>query len=93
MNRNEFKTNAKKSIDNLFSKIEELEAKKDKASAETKAKFGEQLSALKASQKDLMEKYKNMSEASEEKWEETKAAFSAASESFKEGFEKIKSLF
>jgi hypothetical protein len=93
MNRNEFKANAKKSIDNLFLKIEELEAKKDKASAETKAKFEEQLSALKAGQQDLMEKYKNMSEASEEKWEETKAAFSEASESFKEGFEKIKSLF
>jgi membrane-associated HD superfamily phosphohydrolase len=93
MNRNEFKANAKKSIDDFFAKIEELEAKKDKVNVETKAKYERHLSALKASQEDLIVKFKNLSEASDEKWEETKEAFSSASESFKEGFGKIKALF
>jgi predicted nucleic acid-binding Zn-ribbon protein len=93
MNREEFKANAKKSIDNIFAKIDELDAKKDKAKAETRGKYEEHLAALKAQREDLMAKYNNLSEASGEKWEETKDAFSAAAESFKTGFDKIKSIF
>jgi len=42
---------------------------------------------------DLETKYAALENASEEKWEEVKNAFSSASVSFKEGFVKIASFF
>jgi hypothetical protein len=93
MDKENFKNNAKKTIDEIFVKIDELEAKKDKALGHAKAEYEEKLSKLKLKKDELQIKYDKLVEASEEDWEEVKKAFSSASESFKDGFSKIASLF
>ena len=93
MDREKFKNQAKKSIDEIFAKIDILEAKKEKAVGEVKAEYEKRIIELKAKKIELLAKYNKLVSASEENWEEVKNAFSSASESFKEGFSKIASLF
>jgi hypothetical protein len=93
MDKEKFKNKAKDSIDEIFAKIDELEVKKDKAIGEAKIEYEEKLAELKSKKIELQAKYDKLVEASEENWEEVKVAFSSASESFKEGFSKIASLF
>jgi chromosome segregation ATPase len=92
MNKKDFKTKAKKSIDDIFAKIDALEAKNDKVKGDAKAEYEENLSNLKAKKKELQAKYDGLDSASDEKWEEVKSTFSSATDSFKEGFSKIASL-
>jgi hypothetical protein len=93
MDKEKFKNKAKDSIDEIFAKIDELEVKKDKAIGEAKIEYEEKLAELKTKKIELQAKYDKLVEATEENWEEVKVAFSSASESFKEGFSKIASLF
>ncbi len=93
MEREDFKNKAKKSLDEIFAKIDELEAKKDKAFNEVKAEYEETISELKKKKDELLTKYNRLSNASEEDWEEIKNAFSSASVSFKDGVSKFISLF
>jgi len=92
MDKEEFKKEAKKSLNEIFARIDELEAKRDKAKADSRAEYEEKVARLKSQKNDLQEKYDNLIKASDEKWEEAKQAFSSASDSFKEGFSKIASL-
>lgn len=93
MDRENFKTKAKESIDDIFAKIDELEVKKDLAIGQAKAEYEEKLVELKLKKDELVAKYDSLFAATEENWEEVKEAFSSASDSFKEGFSKIASLF
>lgn len=93
MDRESFKNKAKQSIDEIFAKIDELEAKKDKALEGAKAEIEERIIELKAKKDELTAKYNKLIDSSDENWEEVKSAFSSAAESFKEGFLKIGSLF
>ncbi|MDA3892372.1 MAG: hypothetical protein PF517_11975 [Salinivirgaceae bacterium] len=93
MNKENFKNKAKKSIDDIFAKIDALEAKNDKVKGDAKAEYEENLSNLKAKKKELQAKYDGLDSASDEKWEEVKSTFSSATDSFKEGFSKIATLF
>ena len=93
MDRNEFRTNAKKKIDEIFLKIEELENKRDKAGDDIKNSYNEILENLKKKGAELQERYDSLQETSDDKWDEAKAAFSESTESFKEGFNRIFSLF
>jgi len=93
MDRETFKNNAKKSIDSIFAKIDELESKKDQAKSETKVEYEQMLQSLRSKKDRLIEQYDALANSSEGKWEEAKEAFSSASDSFKEGFSKISSLF
>jgi len=92
MDKENFKKEAKKSLNDLFAKIDELEAKKDKVKADAKAEYEEKLSRLKLQKNHLQAKYDELINASEEKWDEVKSAFSSATDSFKDGFSKIASL-
>ena len=93
MDRENFKNKAKQSIDEIFAKIDELEAKKDKAFEGAKIEYEVKITELKAKKEELTAKYNKLMDSSDENWEEVKNAFSSASESFKEGFSKIGSLF
>ncbi len=92
MNKEDFKKKAKKSIDDIFAKIDELEAKKDKVKEDAKAEYEEKLNNLKTKRKELQAKYDALNNASDEKWEDVKSTFSSATDSFKDGFSKIASL-
>lgn len=93
MDRNTFKENAKKRIDEIFAGIETLEAKKDKAQAHVQSEYAEQIAALKARKKDLESKYQSALEASEDKWEASKSAFNESMDAFKDGFSKLSAVF
>ncbi len=93
MDREKFKQEAKQSIDKIFAKIDELEAKKERAKAGSVEEYDKVLANLKVKRDALVAQYDKLADISEEKWEEAKSAFSAASESFKEGFTIISSLF
>lgn len=93
MEKTEFKEKAKKSIDDLFLKIEELELKKEKASNSVKSKYNEMIADLKLLKADLQVKYKALEQSSGEDWKEKKEIFNSSMESFKEGFSKIASIF
>ena len=93
MDRENFKNKAKESIDEIFAKIDALEEQKEKAIGNAKAEYEQKLSELSAKKDELQAKYDQLVATSEENWEEVKEAFSAASESFKDGFSKIASIF
>ncbi len=93
MDKNEFKEKAKRSIDDLFDKIEELDSKKEKASEKMKAEYNENIANIKVMRADLLEKYKALEHASAENWEEKKAVFNSSMESLKEGFSKLANIF
>jgi len=93
MNREQFKEEAKQNIDRIFTRIEELEAKKDEAGEHVKEEYEEMLDWLNQKKSDLETKYHELTNASDEKWEEVRSAFSSAADSFKEGFSKIGDLF
>ena len=89
----ESREKAKKSIDALFAKIDELEQKSEKTSEKTKAKYNEAITDLKLMKSELQAKYKALEHSSEKDWEEKKAVFNSSMESFKEGFSKISQIF
>ncbi len=93
MKKQEYQQEAKNFIDDVFAKIDELETKKDKIVGEAKFEYEKKIIMLKSKEKDLQEKYDDLINASDDKWEEVKSAFSSATDSFKEGLSKIKSLF
>jgi phage host-nuclease inhibitor protein Gam len=93
MDRDKFKKEAKRTIDDIVSKIDAMEARKNQAKADTKAEYEKKLATLKAKREELQTKYNAMADAADDQWEEAKEAFSAASGSFKEGLSKLGSLF
>ena len=92
MDKEIFKQNAKKTIDEIYNAIERIQEKATIVEGEARVRFEQNLVELKAMKKDLQAKYDKLGNTSEEKWEEVKNAFSSASESFKEGFKKLTSI-
>ena len=92
MDRETFKQNAKNSIDEIFDAIERIQERANVVQGEAKVRFEQNLVELKAKMNDLQARYNKLDNASDEKWEEVKNAFSSASESFKDGFKKITSI-
>lgn len=93
MERETFKNRAKENIDEIFAKIDELEARKEQAIGDVKAEYDQEMAALKAKKEELIAKYHQLIDASEANWDEVKGTFISAKDSFKEGFSKIASLF
>jgi hypothetical protein len=77
----------------VFAKIKELKAKKESVQDHAKSQYEKSIKDLETRKSGLETKYAELKKASEDKWEETKDAFSSASDSFKEGVVKISSLF
>lgn len=93
MNKEEFKAKAAKSIDEVAAKIDELKAKKESVEHHVKSDYEQAIKTLGNKKVEIQAKYDDLKDASEDKWEEAKEAFSSASDSFKEGLSKISSLF
>ena len=75
MNREEYKKEAKSTIDEVFNQINELEAKKENAKEEVKASYNEKLAELKAKRDEMQTKYEDLLTSSEDKWEEVRDIF------------------
>jgi hypothetical protein len=89
MNKEELKANAKQQIDEVFTKLDEMEAKSGQVSAEMKQTYNEQLDKLRTKKKELDMKYAELQQASEDKVEELGQAFSESKNYFKEGYRKL----
>ena len=92
MDKETFKQNAKNTIDEIYDAIERIQEKATIVEGEAKVRFEQNIVELKDKMNELQAKYNKLDNASDEKWEEVKNAFSSASESFKEGFKKITSI-
>lgn len=93
MNREEFHAYADKKIDEMYDKIEELEKKRDEATAAAKEKYGEQIEAAKKKRDELKSDLDKLKSASEDSWDELRAAFNESAESFKTHLANIKARF
>ena len=93
MEKEEFKQKAKQSIDDIFIRIEKLEAKMDKAKADTKEKYKAEIDELKRVGADLQAKYDKLETAVGDKWEEIKSAFIESAPSFRQGFSTLGRIF
>ena len=87
------KEKVKKEIDEMDDQIGVWEARIENIKVKAKAEYKEKLADMKAIRNEMKAKYDELADAVEDKWEEAKDVFSAASESFKRGFNKLKSLF
>lgn len=87
------KEKIKKLIDEMDDQVNVLETKVENLKGTMKADYKDKLSALKVKRDEFRASYEKLADATEEKWEETREVFVSASESFKEGFNKLKSLF
>ncbi|MGC9355127.1 MAG: hypothetical protein ACP5D9_14875, partial [Mariniphaga sp.] len=72
MSREEFKEKAKKGIDELFARIEELEAKSGDLKEKSKAKYREIMAEIKEIEAELEARYKKLEESGDSKWTEAK---------------------
>jgi len=86
------KEKVKNQIDEMDDQIGVWEARMESIKAEVRAQYREKLAALKVKRNEMKIKYDELADSTEDKWEEAKVVFSSASESFKEGFSKLKSL-
>lgn len=93
MEKQEFREKAKKRIDDIFDKIEEIKAKKDHAKAEAKEGYNKEIELLEAKKEELQHNYNALIDAAEDKWDEVKDAFSNSADSFKDAFSKLLSPF
>jgi len=93
MEREEFKAKAKQTIDDVFTRIDKLEAKMNKAKADSKVKYKTEIDELKLKGAELQDKYNKLEDVVEEKWEEVKTAFQESVPSFKQGFSRLGSIF
>ena len=93
MDRENFKNKAKQAIDDMFAKIDELEAKRGKIHGEAKAEYDNMIKQMKKRKDQLVAKYNKLkSIKKDEEWDEVKKSFSSASRSFREGISKIGDL-
>jgi hypothetical protein len=93
MEREEFKEKAKQSIDDLFVKIEKLEAKMKLAKAEARVKYKDEIDELRQKKAEMQNVLDKVENAVEDKWEEVKAAFNESAPSFREGFARLAKIF
>lgn len=93
MNRAEIREQAKKQLDDLFKKIDEVEAQQERVKGDARARFEKELGELKARRKELEGKYRELETASEEKLDQIDKALQDSAKSFKEGLNRLKGIF
>src|SRR6056297_3002335 len=93
MEKEKFKQDAKKTVDDIFNKIEELEQKRNHVSDKMKAKYDEQIAALKVKYADMEKDYQELERASGQAWNDAKRKFSESADYFKAGLTTIAQIF
>lgn len=93
MERNEFREKAKSLVDDVFNRIESIEQKSVALKAEAKDVYEKELEELKVRRDEMLKRYEELNDSAESQWGEVKDAFSESADYFKEGFNRIFSLF
>lgn len=84
-----YKENAKKMIDDLFVRIDELEKNKDKVQHMAAEKRDQLLEELKTRKSELQAKYETLKNAPEDKWDQAKDSFKVSVDYFKDGLSRL----
>lgn len=91
MEKDKFKDRIKKSIDDLFAYIDEMDSKKGELKDKTKAKYNEIMAEIKQLETALEARSRRVQDTEDPNWEEVKKAFKKSAESFREAFENLAS--
>lgn len=91
MEKDKFKERIKRSIDDLFASIDELDSKKGELKDRTKAKYTEIMAEIKQLEAVLEAKHRRAQKTDDPNWEEAKKAFKKSAEAFREAFENLAS--
>jgi uncharacterized protein (UPF0335 family) len=75
MTKEEFKKQAKSSIDTLVNKIDQLETKGANISHQMKSELEQKQNELRDQQKEMISKYRQLEETTNESWNDAKDAF------------------
>jgi len=90
MKKNEFTEKAKKGIDEVSTKIDEIKAKLDKASDDIKVNYKDELEHLAERRTAIEKRYHALADVAEDEWEDAKETFQMHMESLRS---KIKNIF
>ena len=93
MNKEDLKREMNNTIDDLASKINEMEAKKDHVKQEAQSKYHSTLQMLREKKLDLKTKYDDIENTSGDKWQEIKNSLDSAKDYFKKGVNEMASAF
>ncbi len=93
MERNEYRENVKKAIDEIFDQIEVLKTKADNASEEVKQEYHQKIKELELLRDQMENKLQEIANAADDKWDDVKKTVNSSFESFREGFQKLGDLF
>lgn len=93
MDKDELKSKAGEMIDEADAKIDTLKTKKDEAKKRVESQYNEAIEKLKAKRSEIEAQIDRMDDAADDEWEDIKKTFSDASDSFREGFQKLSHLF
>lgn len=89
MEKDKFRDRIKKSIDELFASIDELDSRKEELKDKTKAKYHEVMAEIKQLEAVLEARHQRVQHADDRNWEEAKKAFKQSAASFREAFENL----
>jgi uncharacterized coiled-coil DUF342 family protein len=89
--RDEYVKKMKHQLDELNASLDALEAKRDAASAEVRAKYDERMGELRAHAKKASLKMEELKEAGEDKWEALMDEGEKLQKAFKSSFNYFKS--
>jgi len=90
--KEQFRQEAKKSIDEFFAEINMLEEKKDQMEEEVHSQYDEMINEMKGKIEHLRNKLDEIGEKTDENWEKASEEFKQSFESFKDGFAKLASF-
>lgn len=91
MEKDKFRDRIKKSIDELFASIDELDSRKYELKDKTKAKYNEIMAEIKQLEAVLEARQHRAQTTEDKNWEEAKRAFKQSALSFREAFENLAS--
>lgn len=92
MNKEKFRIEAHKAIENVVQKLESLERKKDTVNSELKAKINNQISDLTKKKKELEKKFNELKSATDENWNELKDSYNKSLAHFKAGLSEMEKI-
>lgn len=93
MERNEYRENVKKDIDEIFDQFEALRAKADNACDKVRQEYQKKIKELELLRNQMEAKLDELVNTTDNKWKETKEIINSSLQSFKEGFKKLGKLF
>jgi len=89
MDKEERRENAKKRIDQLFDRLNELETKFKHAGETRKLELKREMDELRSLKDDLQTKYEDLQQATEDSTKELKAAFEQTADIFKQRIDNV----